>query len=46
MGLQRLTDAITIVVLGNIAGAVIGAVISGYVGALAQIVALLFLIKK
>ncbi len=42
----KFTDAVVIVVLGNIAGAVIGAVLSGFVGALVQIVVFLFLIKK
>lgn len=42
----KFTDAIIIVVLGNIAGALIGAVLSGFVGALVQIVVFLFLIKK
>jgi len=41
----KFTDAIMIVILGNIAGAVISAIVGGYVGALAQIVVFLFLIK-
>ena len=41
----KFTDAIMIVILGGIARAVISAVVGGYIGALAQIVVLLFLIK-
>jgi hypothetical protein len=42
----KFTDAVVIVVLGSIAGGVIGAVVSGTVGTLAQLVVLLFLIRK
>jgi hypothetical protein len=42
----KFTDAIVIVVLGTIAGAIISAIVGGFIGALAQIVVLLFLIKK
>jgi len=41
----KFTDAIMIVVLGNIAGAVIGAIVGGFIGALVQIIVFLFLIK-
>ncbi len=41
----KFTDAIIIVVLGSISGAIIGALISGTLGFLAQIIVLLFLIK-
>jgi hypothetical protein len=41
----KFTDAIIIVILGNIASAVIGAIVGGFIGAIAQIIVYLFLIK-
>ena len=41
----KFTDAIIIVVLGNIASAVISAIVGGFLGAIVQIVVFLFLIK-
>ncbi len=41
----KFTDAIIIVVLGVVSGAVISAIFSGFIGAIVQIVVLLFLIK-
>jgi hypothetical protein len=42
----KFTDAIIIVVLGSIAGSLISAILSGFIGAIVQIIVLLFLIKK
>jgi hypothetical protein len=41
----KFTDAIIIVVLGVISGSVISAILSGFIGAIVQIVVLLLLIK-
>lgn len=41
----KFTDAIIIVALGVVAGSVIGAILSGFIGAIVQIVVFLFLIK-
>jgi hypothetical protein len=41
----KFTDAIIIVVLGNVANAVISAIIGGVLGALVQLIVFLFLIK-
>ena len=41
----KFTDAIIIVVLGNVANAVIGAIVGGLLGALVQLIVFLFLIK-